>query len=212
MLVHFDNETETAPAAGRRRGHGRGTTCRVGKGEQGQARPAISAPRGGALLDLACLRLNVWPKSGFSIAGTAWRTLSSMYLHTRPRGYQCENQTLNPGKDAIPPVVSPQCTARVLVHRYVTTTSRGVHTVDQFDERNRCLVSHTRYVHTGTCTKYEGGGCTSGQIFIFENIIQSASPASYAYNADSICTRTHRTLVTANPSDDRRSAILTHLP
>ena len=141
--------------------------------------------------------------------------MANIILHeftNKTEGLSMRKPNTEPRQDAILPAISPPCTARVLVHRYVTSTSRGVHTVDQFDERNRCLVSHTRYVHTGTCTKYEGGGCTSGQIFIFENIIQSASPASYAYNADSICTRTHRTLVTANPSDDRRSAILTHLP
>ena len=34
-----------------------------------------------------------------------------------------------------------------------TSTSRGGHTVDLFDEQNRSLASHTRHVHTSTCTK-----------------------------------------------------------
>ena len=47
-----------------------GATCRVGRGDQGEARPAISAPRGGPRLDLGRLRLKTWSKSDFPIAGT----------------------------------------------------------------------------------------------------------------------------------------------
>ena len=43
-------------------------TCRVGRGEQGEARPAIGGPRGGPHLDLERLRLKTWSKSDFSIA------------------------------------------------------------------------------------------------------------------------------------------------
>ena len=55
-------------------------TYRVGRGEQGDARPAISALRGGPHLDQGRLRRKTWSKSDFSIAGTTWATLSSMYL------------------------------------------------------------------------------------------------------------------------------------
>ena len=78
--------------------------------------------------------------SDLSIAETAWGTLSSMY-----RGViHVKNQTQNQGKDAIFPVVSPQCSARALVHSYVTSIhiSSGAHTVDLFDEHDRCLVSY----------------------------------------------------------------------
>ena len=48
--------------------------------QQGKARPAISARRGGPHLDLVRLPLNTWSKSDFSIAWTTWATLSSEYL------------------------------------------------------------------------------------------------------------------------------------
>ena len=50
-------------------------TCRAGRGEQGEARPAINAPRSGHHLDLERLRLKTWSEFGFSIAET-WRTYS----------------------------------------------------------------------------------------------------------------------------------------
>ena len=53
--------------------------CRVGRGEQGEARSAISAPRGGPHLDLERLRLNTWSKFDFSIAETTWPTY--LYVH-----------------------------------------------------------------------------------------------------------------------------------
>ena len=43
-----------------------------GRGEQGEARPAISAPRGRPHLDLGRLRLGTWSKYDFSIAETTW--------------------------------------------------------------------------------------------------------------------------------------------
>ena len=49
-------------------------TCRVGRGEQGEARPATSTPRGRPHLDLGRVRLKTWSKSDFSIAGTTWGT------------------------------------------------------------------------------------------------------------------------------------------
>ena len=48
-------------------------TCRVVRGEQGEACPAISTPRGGSHLDLGRLRLQTWSKSDSSIAET-WPT------------------------------------------------------------------------------------------------------------------------------------------
>ena len=45
-------------------------TCWVGRGEQGEARPAIGAPRGGPNLDLGRLRLKSWSRSDFLIAAT----------------------------------------------------------------------------------------------------------------------------------------------
>ena len=39
------------PIAGKRRGHGRRHYCRVGRGEQGEARPAKSLSRGGPHLE-----------------------------------------------------------------------------------------------------------------------------------------------------------------
>ena len=67
--------TKTEPLAGRRRGHDRGHYVQGrGGGEQGELRPAISAPRGGPHLDLGRLRLKTWSKMDSSIAGTTWRT------------------------------------------------------------------------------------------------------------------------------------------
>ena len=54
--------------------------CRVGRGAQGEARPAISAPRGGPHLDIGRVRLKTWSQSDLSIAGTTWATISSTYL------------------------------------------------------------------------------------------------------------------------------------
>ena len=68
-----DKKTKTAPAAWRRREHGR-------EGEQGEARPAMSAPRGGPHLDLGRLRLKTWSKSDFSLAETTWPTYLYIYL------------------------------------------------------------------------------------------------------------------------------------
>ena len=72
-----NDKNEKAPAVGRRRKHG---TCRVGRGEQGEARPAMSALRGGPHLDLGRLRLKTWSKSDFSIAETTGRTYLYKYL------------------------------------------------------------------------------------------------------------------------------------
>ena len=55
-------------------------TCRVGRDEQGEARPASSAPRGGPHLDLERLRLKTWSKSDLSIAETTGRTY--LYIFT----------------------------------------------------------------------------------------------------------------------------------
>ena len=75
-------ENENAPAATRRREHGlEADTCRFGKGEQGQARPAISALRGGPHLDLGRLRLKPWCLT-FFIAETTWPTYLYIYIHT----------------------------------------------------------------------------------------------------------------------------------
>ena len=57
-------------------GTAEGATCSVGRGEQGKARPATSALRGGLHLELGHLRC----KSDFSIAHT-WRTLSYIYIY-----------------------------------------------------------------------------------------------------------------------------------
>ena len=53
----------------------------VGRGEQGEARPAIRAPRGGPHLDLERLRLKTWSKSDFSIAETTGPTYPYIYLY-----------------------------------------------------------------------------------------------------------------------------------
>ena len=77
-------ENENAPAATRRREHGlEADTCRFGKGEQGQARPAISALRGGPHLDLGRLRLKPWCLT-FFIAETTWPTYLYMRLSLNP--------------------------------------------------------------------------------------------------------------------------------
>ena len=55
-------------------------TCRVGRGEQGAARPAISAPRGEPHIDLGRLRLKTLSKSDFWIAET-WPTYLYIYLY-----------------------------------------------------------------------------------------------------------------------------------
>ena len=49
-------------------------------GEQGEARPAISAPSGGPHRDLGRLRLKTWSKIEFSIAETTGRTHLHMYF------------------------------------------------------------------------------------------------------------------------------------
>ena len=59
------------------------STYRVGKGEQGEARPAISAPRGGPHLDLGRLRLKTCSKSDFSIAETTAPTYLHIYISSR---------------------------------------------------------------------------------------------------------------------------------
>ena len=57
-------------------------TCRVGKGEQGEARPALSPPRGGPHLDLGRSRLKTCSKSDFSIAETTGPTyLPGISIH-----------------------------------------------------------------------------------------------------------------------------------
>ena len=53
------------------------STCRVGKGEQGEPSPAIRARTGRPHLDLRRFRLDTLSKSDFSIAGTTWASLSS---------------------------------------------------------------------------------------------------------------------------------------
>ena len=68
------------PSQGDDAGTAEGATCRAGEGEQGEARPAISAPRDGPHLDLGRFQFKPWSKSKFSIAGTTWRTLFSMYI------------------------------------------------------------------------------------------------------------------------------------
>ena len=98
--------------------------------------------------------------------------MANIILHeftNKTEGLSMRKPNTEPRQDAILPAISPPCTARVLVHRYVTSISRGAHTVDLFDDHNRCLVSHTRYIHTSICTNYQVGGCTSGQIYRFED-------------------------------------------
>ena len=66
-------------------------TCRVWGGEQGEARPAISAPKSGPHLDLGRLRLKTLPKSDFWIAET-WPTYLYIYLQASPsEGYDTDN-------------------------------------------------------------------------------------------------------------------------
>ena len=77
------NKTKITPAAGGRRELGLGRTRTVGTGEQGEACPAISAPRGGPQLDLGRLRPKTWYEPDFSIAGTTWRKIT---LHVFTRG------------------------------------------------------------------------------------------------------------------------------
>ena len=55
-------------------------SCRIGRGEQGEARKAISAPRGWPHLDPTRLRLKTWYTSDFSISGTTRAALSSISL------------------------------------------------------------------------------------------------------------------------------------
>ena len=75
-------ETKTAPAAARRREHGLGRYVQGREGRaRGEARPEISAPRGGHHLDLGRLRLNTWSKSDFSIAETTWPTYLYISLY-----------------------------------------------------------------------------------------------------------------------------------
>ena len=50
-------------------------------GEQDEARPAISAPRGGPHLDLGRLRLKTWSNSDFSIAETTWPIYIYTYIY-----------------------------------------------------------------------------------------------------------------------------------
>ena len=62
-MGYFDNKTKPEPLAasqGDDAGTAEGTTCRVGRGEKGEARPATSAPRGGPHLDLGRFRLKTW--------------------------------------------------------------------------------------------------------------------------------------------------------
>ena len=110
-----------------------------------------------------------------------------------PRGYPCQKQTKNPGIAAIHPVVSPQCTVGVLVHRYVVAihTSCSAHAFHLFDEHNRCLVSHTLRVPVPS-TKKE----VNLQILKHHPVIIASR---FAYNADTTCTRRHRTLCHGQP-------------
>ena len=55
-------------------------TCRVGRGEQGEVRRAISALRGGPHVDLERFRLKIWSKIDFSIAEKTWPTHLYIYL------------------------------------------------------------------------------------------------------------------------------------
>ena len=73
-------KTKKAPVVGRRREHGLGRYLQGRRGEHGEARPAISALRGGPHLDLGRSRLKTWPKSDFSIAETTGWTYLYIYL------------------------------------------------------------------------------------------------------------------------------------
>ena len=73
------DDANTVPAA----------TCRVERGEQGEARPAINVPRSGPRLDLGRLRLKTWSKSDFWIAeitciGLGWGVPACFVLPTPP--------------------------------------------------------------------------------------------------------------------------------
>ena len=71
-------------------------TCRVARGEQGEARPVVSAPRDGPHLDLERWRLKYWCQSDFYIAETTWPT----YLYTHlPGGLRL---------GGLPPVLAPR--------------------------------------------------------------------------------------------------------
>ena len=59
---------------------------RVGRGEDGEARPGNSSPRGGPQLELYRRRLKTWSKSGLSIAETTGPAFLYMYL---PGGFCC---------------------------------------------------------------------------------------------------------------------------
>ena len=50
------------------------TTCRVGRGEQAEAHPAMSAPNRGRHLNLGHLRLKTWSNSNGLTAETKWAT------------------------------------------------------------------------------------------------------------------------------------------
>ena len=74
-------KAKTVPATGRRREHGLGRYLQGREGEQGEARSAISAPRGRPHLALGRLRLKPWPKSDFSIFETTWVTYLYIYIY-----------------------------------------------------------------------------------------------------------------------------------
>ena len=84
-LGYFDKKPKQNPSHGDHAGTAGGTTCRVGRGEQGEARPAIRAPRSEPNLDLGRFRLKTWSKYDFSITGTTWATLSSTFLKVKNR-------------------------------------------------------------------------------------------------------------------------------
>ena len=84
-----DKKTKKHPQQGNDASTVSAVTCRVGRGDQGEARPAISAPRGEPHLDLRRSRLKTWSKSEFSIAEMTWpKYLDSIHLdrHTLPCG------------------------------------------------------------------------------------------------------------------------------
>ena len=60
-------------------------TRRVGRSEQGEARPAITAPRGRLHLDAGHSRLKTLSKSDFVVAKKTWATLSSMHFEDFPK-------------------------------------------------------------------------------------------------------------------------------
>ena len=88
----FDKKRKQHPPQRDDAGTAEGATCRVGRGEQGEARPAISAPRDGPHLDLGRLRLKPLSRSDFSIAGTTWRTSSSMCFIMKPTNSPTQGQ------------------------------------------------------------------------------------------------------------------------